>query len=43
MDRSQGMPGEDEKAYKIKVKKKKKLNGRFHLRDFNKNENVIIQ
>jgi len=35
------MPGENEKAYIIKVKKKK-LKGRFHLRDFNKNENVII-
>jgi hypothetical protein len=42
MDRSQGMPGEDEKSYKIKVKKKK-LKGIFHSRDFNKNENVIIQ
>jgi len=43
MDRSQGMPGENEKAYIIKAKKKKKKKKeRIYLKKLNKNKNVII-
>jgi len=43
MDRSQGMPGENEKAYIIKAKKKKKkLKGKFYLRNLKKKKNEKI-